>query len=134
MQALSDWLLSVPALSRWGITLIFAALIVALSISPGIDRSGDNLFVWIIVRTPNLLQKIMHVATYAILAVLWMWTLESVESRIVRTALAIIATVGMGAVLEWHQTRVPGRFGTIFDVLLNTLGALVGLAMALLLL
>lgn len=134
MQALVDWLLSVPALSRWGITLIFAALIVALSISPGIDRSGDNLFVWIIVRTPNLLQKIMHVATYAILAVLWMWTLESVESRIVRTALAIIATVGMGAVLEWHQTRVPGRFGTIFDVLLNTLGALVGLAMALLLL
>ena len=76
----------------------------------------------------------MHVATYAILAVLWMWTLESVESRIVRTALAIIATVGMGAVLEWHQTRVPGRFGTIFDVLLNTLGALVGLAIALLLL
>ena len=134
MQTLGDWLLSVPALSRWGITLIFAALIVALSISPGIDRSGDNIFVWIIVRTPNLLQKIMHVATYAILAVLWMWTLESVESRIVRTALAIIATVGMGAVLEWHQTRVPGRFGTIFDVLLNTLGALVGLAMALLLL
>lgn len=131
MQALMDWLLSGPALNRWGITLFFAALIVALSIYPGIERSGDNLFVWIIVRTPNLIQKIMHVTTYAILAVLWMWTLDSIESQIVRTALAIIATVGMGTVLEWHQTRVPGRFGTLFDVALNALGALLGLAMAL---
>ena len=76
----------------------------------------------------------MHVAVYAALALLWMWTLESVESRIVRIALTLIATIGLGAVLEWHQTRVPGRFGTLFDVALNALGALLGLAMALLLL
>lgn len=129
-----DWLLSVPVLTRWGVTLFFAALVVALSISPGIERSGDNIFVWIIVRTPDLVQKIMHVTVYAALALLWMWTLESVESRIVRIALTLIATIGLGAVLEWHQTRVPGRFGTLFDVALNALGALLGLAMALLLL
>lgn len=129
-----DWLLSVPVLTRWGVTLFFAALVVALSISPGIERSGDNIFVWIIVRTPDLVQKIMHVAVYAALALLWMWTLESVESRVVRIALTLIATIGLGAVLEWHQTRVPGRFGTLFDVALNALGALLGLAMALLLL
>lgn len=134
MQALMDWLLSVPVLTRWGVTLFFAALVVALSISPGIERSGDNIFVWIIVRTPDLVQKIMHVTVYAALALLWMWTLESVESRIVRIALTLIATIGLGAVLEWHQTRVPGRFGTLFDVALNALGALLGLAMALLLL
>ena len=76
----------------------------------------------------------MHVVVYAALALLWMWTLESIESRLVRITLVIIATVGLGAALEWHQTRVPGRFGTIFDAALNTLGALVGLAIALFLL
>ena len=134
MPALMDWLLSVPASARWVITLIFAAIVVALSISPGVEQPGDNLFVWVIVRTPTLIQKIMHVATYAALALSWMWTLASIESRLVRIALTIVATIGLGAILEWHQTRVPGRFGTVFDVALNTVGAVIGLALALLLL
>ena len=134
MQTLMDWLLSVPASTRWVITLIFAAIVVALSISPGVERPGDNIFVWVIVRTPTLIQKIMHVTTYAALAMSWMWTLDSIESRTVRIALTIIATIGLGAILEWHQTRVPGRFGTVFDVALNALGATIGLALALLLL
>jgi hypothetical protein len=134
MQVLMDWLLSVPASARWIITLIFAAIVIALSISPGVEQPGDNLFVWVIVRTPTLIQKIMHVATYAALALSWMWTLASIESRLLRIALTIIATIGLGAILEWQQTRVPGRFGTVFDVALNAIGALIGLALALLLL
>ena len=134
MQALVDWLLSVSASWRWIITLILAAIVVALSISPGVEQSGDNIFVWVIVRTPTLIQKIMHIATYAALAMCWMWTLESIESRAVQISLTIIATVGLGAVLEWHQTNIPGRFGTVFDVALNALGAAIGLALALLLL
>jgi hypothetical protein len=134
MPALMDWLLSVPASARWIITLIFAAIVIALSISPGVEQPGDNLFVWVIVRTPTLIQKIMHVATYAALALSWMWTLASIESRLLRIALTIIATIGLGAILEWQQTRVPGRFGTVFDVALNAIGALIGLALALLLL
>ena len=134
MPALMDWLLSVSASSRWIITLILAAIVVALSISPGVKQSGGNIFVWVIVRTPTLMQKIMHVVTYATLAISWMWTLESIESRTVQISLTIIATVGVGAVLEWHQTRVPGRFGTIFDVALNAIGAAIGLALALYLL
>jgi VanZ family protein len=63
-----------------------------------------------------------------------MWTLASIESRLLRIALTIIATIGLGAILEWQQTRVPGRFGTVFDVALNAIGALIGLALALLLL
>jgi hypothetical protein len=132
MQAFLDWVFSVPAAARWGITLVFAALVVALSISPGVAKPGDNVFVWIVVNTPELLQKVMHVAVYAALTLLWVWTLDSIESRVWRISLAIFVTVGLGTVLEWHQTRVPGRFGTIFDVFLNTLGALAGLIIALL--
>jgi len=132
MQAFLEWVFSVPAAARWGVTLVFAGLIVALSVTPGIARPGDNAFVWIVVNTPEPLQKLMHVAVYAALALLWIWTLESVESRTLRVALAFLATIGLGAALEWYQTQVPGRFGSLFDVALNALGAIVGLALALL--
>ena len=130
MQAILDWLLSVPALTRWVVTLAFAALVIALSVTPGVARPGDSAFVWLVVNTPAPLQKLMHVVVYATLALLWMWTLASVESRAVRITLVILVTVGLGAILEWHQTRVPGRFGTMFDVLLNVIGALIGIIAA----
>jgi hypothetical protein len=130
MKPILDWVLSVPALTRWGVTLVFAALVIALSITPGVARPGDNAFVWLIVSTPAPLQKLMHVVVYATLALLWMWTLASVESRAVRITLVILITVGLGAILEWHQTRVPGRFGTVFDVLLNIIGTLIGIIAA----
>jgi VanZ family protein len=48
--------------------------------------------------------------------------------------LVLVATVGLGAMFEWQQTRVPGRFGSVADALLNTLGAVAGLIAAILLL
>ncbi len=129
-----DWLLSVPAAGRWAITLAFAALVVALSVSPGVDRPGDTVFVWLAVHTPTTVQKLLHVGVYATMALLWTWTLEAVVSRPLRLALAFLATVGLGAMLEWQQTRVPGRFGTIGDVLLNMAGAALGLLAALIVL
>ena len=126
--------MNLPVAVRLIATLMLIAVIVTLSVVPGRVQSGDSAFVRLVAMTPAPLQKLMHTIAYAGLALLWMWTLESVESRIVRIALTLIATIGLGAVLEWHQTRVPGRFGTLFDVALNALGALLGLAMALLLL
>ena len=61
------------------------------------------------------------------LALLLMWTLETVESRLTRVVLTLVLAVSLGAVLEWYQTRVPGRFGTIADAILNAIGAVAGL-------
>ena len=63
-----------------------------------------------------------------------MWTLECIESGAIRLVLTLVACVGLGAALEWYQTRVPGRFGTVADVILNLIGSLVGLIAALFLL
>ena len=40
---------------------------------------------------------------------------------------------GLGVALEWYQTQVPGRYGTIVDVLLNVAGTVIGLGLAVLL-
>ncbi len=124
--------LSLAAIYRWLITLVFVGIVVVLSVTPGRYQAGDSVFVWLVANTPTPLQKIMHVAVYMALALLLMWALETVESRTSRIAWTLVLTFSLGAVLEWYQTMVPGRFGTIVDVLLNAVGAIVGLVAALL--
>ncbi len=115
---------------RWLITIAFGILVVILSVTPGRDQTDDSIFVWLIVNTPTLLQKLLHIAVYASLAFLLAWSLENVDPRPLRLAIALVLAVCLGAGLEWYQTIVPGRFGTVLDVLLNAGGALLGLLVA----
>jgi hypothetical protein len=126
--------MTIPLSIRWVITLTLVAAVITLSIVPGQARPGDTGFAWLVTMTPTLLQKLMHFVIYAGLAWLWAWTLEGIAPRWLRLTLAFTLTVGLGAALEWYQTRVPGRFGTLLDVLLNAAGAVAGLVAALLLL
>lgn len=126
------WLLSVSPVYRWAITLAFVGIVVALSIAPDTGRPGDTFFSWLVVNTATPIQKAMHVTAYATLAVLLMWSLESVESRAMRIALVLVASLCLGAILEWYQTQVPGRFGTVVDVLINAIGTIAGLLAAVL--
>jgi hypothetical protein len=123
-------LVTVPAGYRWALTLAIAALIIGLSITPGAPRPGDNVFSWLYAGTPPTAQKILHVIMYAVMAFLWMWTLAGIESSRTRLFLSLALTTGLGFGLEWYQTRVPGRFGTLIDMLLNALGAVIGLLAA----
>ena len=49
-----------------------------------------------------------------------------------RRSLSLALVVGIA--LEWYQTTVPGRYGSITDILLNSLGAALGIVIALFLL
>ena len=129
-----NWILSVAPVYRWAISLTFVAIVVALSISPGVARPGDSIFVWLIANTATPVQKTMHVAVYAVLAFLWVWTLQSIETKSLRFLLTFLITASLGSLLEWQQTSVPGRYGTIADLLLNLVGTLIGMLIALLIL
>lgn len=129
----ADWLLSVPATYRWVITFAFIGIIAGLSVAPGIERPGDSIFGWLVLNTSTPVQKAMHVGVYAVLALLWVWTLQTIESSATRLLLAFALSASIGIVLEWYQTSVPGRYGTIADVLLNGIGIIVGLVVAFLL-
>jgi glycopeptide antibiotics resistance protein len=122
--------MTIPVFFRCLITLAFVALIVILSVTPDRSETGDSIFVWLVATTPSLLQKILHVTCYAVLTFLFAWTLEKFGSTLSRLGLSFIFAIGLGIALEWYQTMVPGRFGTLGDVLLNGLGALAGLVLA----
>ena len=110
------------------------AVIVALSVVPGRAQPGDSVFVWLVSMTPVPLQKLMHGVAYATLTLLWMWTLEKIVSVPTQIALGFTVPVTIGAALEWYQMSVPGRFGTLKDIMINALGSIVGLTAALFLL
>ncbi len=116
--------------TRWLLTLVFSIVIVILSVTPARSRPGDTVFHWLVENTAAPVQKLSHVAVYAMLAVMVMWALENVEARLGRAVLTLLIVVSLGAVLEWYQLQVPGRFGSLTDVALNLAGAIIGIAVA----
>lgn len=116
--------------TRASVTACFMVLLLAASIIPGRAQPGDSIFVWLVAKTPTLLQKALHLCLYCVLTLLWAWTLDAIQSKLHRFAVAVCIAICFGAAMEWFQTRVPGRFGTLYDVGLNAIGALLGLVAA----
>jgi len=77
--------------------------------------------------TPNW-QNLLHVPVYGGLALSWCWALEThltaARSRLIA---AFTLTVMYGIVDETWQLYIPGRYGSITDLVLNALGAVLAL-------
>ncbi len=116
--------------TRITLTLCFMALLTLVSLIPGHPKPGDSAFIWLVAVTPTLIQKVLHFCLYGVLALLLVWTLDNIQPRTYRFLIALFIAVSFGAVMEWCQTKVPGRFGTVYDVALNAAGAALGLLAA----
>lgn len=92
---------------RLVVTIAFMALLVVASIIPGRAQHGDSVLIRMVAATPTLLHKIMHVALYALLALLWIWTLEAIESVHARLLAALVIAVAMAA--RWSGRRRASR-------------------------
>ena len=78
-----------------------------------------------------LARKLAHVTEYGILAALVVRALHSSEASLARTVLGAIAlSATYAATDELHQSFVASRTGAVSDVLLDTLGASLGAAVA----
>jgi len=110
------------------------ALLALASVIPGYAKSGDPVYVRLVAKTPVQIQKLLHVCLYAVLMLLLVWALENIQTTTCRLLCSFVLAVSFGAVMEWCQTKVPGRFGTIHDIALNAAGAAIGLLVAIFLL
>jgi VanZ family protein len=99
--------------SRWFPVLLWAGVIFAFSSIPSLS---SGLGTWDLV-----LRKGAHMTEYAILAVLLVRATGSY-------AWAFALTVAYAASDEVHQVFVRGRQGSPFDVGIDAVGALIGLA------
>jgi len=110
---------------RAATTLALMRAIGTLSLTPATENPERSAAGWIVQWTPSLVQNAMHVVLYGVLTLAWHWTLSRCSAPIRVNAPWLIA-VTFGALLEWLQTGVPGRFGNVVDVGLNGIGALSG--------
>ena len=90
--------------------LIYALLVSVVSLLPGSGASYGQV------------DKVGHFSAYAGMAVLAMM---SFKGRISRLA-ALLGAIGLGVLLEWGQSFIPGRDMSLLDGAANTLGVLAG--------
>jgi VanZ family protein len=70
------------------------------------------------------LRKVGHITAYGLHAVLWLRALRGERPWLMRLAMyAVVITFAVAAADEFHQSFVPSRGGSPFDVLLDTCGA-----------
>lgn len=110
---------------RWAPALAVMALIFVLSDQPGLAFSDDKA-----VDAP--LRRVAHLAIYALLSVCLASGLRAGRSVVILLAAAVLAVV-YGMTDEIHQSFVADRSGNPTDVIVDGIGALIGVAVFVLL-
>lgn len=106
------------------LTLGYMAGIYWLSSIPGEAAPGGRLLPGIILWTPPAIQNLAHIPLFGVLAWLWYRTLGTgIKNHSILFSSAFLLATGFGILDEWHQLHVPGRYASLTDVALNTLGA-----------
>lgn len=103
----------------WLPVLAWAGLIFALSSIPDL---GTGLGTWDLV-----LRKLAHAAEYAVLALLLLRATRSAPwAGRYAPGLAVALASAYAVTDEWHQSFVEGREGSPRDIVIDTLGAAIG--------
>ncbi|MGI2327580.1 VanZ family protein [Planococcus sp. YIM B11945] len=132
-------------LYSWAAVLLWMALIFTLSHQPAIESSqlssGITEMVIAVLRNfmsdarehVDLLQHIVrknaHFLIYLVLGMLTLYALRTGGSRGIRCSLAAFGICALYAMTdEFHQLFIDGRSGQVSDVLIDSSGALIGIA------
>ena len=105
------------------LSLLWVGIIVFLSHQPGSDSDSVSSQ-WL-----SDIKNLMHFPVFGLLA-LWIWlgTRDWFNSNITAIISVLVFILVFGALDEWHQSFIPGRYATVSDVLNDFIGALVVLS------
>jgi VanZ family protein len=107
--------------------LLLMALVFVESSIPMDGGSRDIKFLTDL--NPNL-QNLLHIPLYACLSFLWVRAFSRLRVNTAKGAVsALFITILYGCIDEVHQTFVPGRYGGLIDIYLNTVGAVIGIVL-----
>jgi VanZ family protein len=77
----------------------------------------------------HLIRKTAHLTEYAILGVL-LWRAFSARSSLRAAAASLLVAALYACTDEYHQSFVPSRTASIYDVMIDTAGAALGIGLA----
>jgi VanZ family protein len=106
----------VKCLVRWMAVVCWMGVIFALSATPSLASPFEPVYDFI-------LRKLAHLTVFAVLTVL---LCRAFRLHVARPTYAWLLAMCVAALYacsdEWHQTFVPGREGTVRDVVIDSLG------------
>lgn len=109
--------------------LAWMAMIFVLSSVPGTIKPEDEEYYRVFIWLPPNIQNLLHIPVFGVLAWLWYRAFRGEGWRPRYPAVAaLLITVAYGFLDEWHQSFVPGRYGSFTDIALDTAGAVLGVA------
>ncbi len=100
------------------VTLGYMCVLFILSSIPGGRENGPLVSATV--------ANMLHVPAYGLLALMSIFTLRDhgvTEHR--SMCVAFLVASGYGALTELHQVWIPGRFPSVFDVMLNAAGSFI---------
>ncbi|MCB1667843.1 MAG: VanZ family protein [Porticoccaceae bacterium] len=99
--------------------LMYMAILFALSsIHGGASATpAEELLAWL----PPGIQNLLHIPVWAGLTGCWVWALQRNHYPLL---LAATFSVSYGIVDELYQRTVPGRYGSLTDLLFDTIGVI----------
>lgn len=112
--------------------LAWMTVIFILSSIPGTVRPEDEEYYRVFLWLPPQIQNLLHIPVFGVLSWLWLQAFQCRRLQPRHAAAAAILLTGVYGVLdEWHQSFVPGRYGSFTDLSLDVLGALLGVLVGL---
>lgn len=105
---------TLDTIDRRLLPFVWMGIIFYFSSIPDLSLKG-NLAVYDFV-----LRKLAHISVFAVLVMFW-------RLNTTHKILAAFLTIAYAVIDELHQTTVPGRNGTIQDVLVDSIGIIIGL-------
>ena len=106
----------VTVLVWWLLVVCWMGVIFALSATPSLASPFEPVYDFI-------LRKLAHVTVYVVLTLLVYGALRQHMARPTHAwLLALLSATLYACSDEWHQTFVPGRAGTVCDVMIDSMG------------
>ena len=116
------WMSRWPPLVLLTLPLVWMGLIYFFSAQPTLPSAPDAF-------ADLLLKKGAHMAVYAVLVLLWWGAVRTRRfylAPVLPIAVAWLIAIVYAVTDEFHQTYVPGRNGTVVDVVVDGAGATLG--------
>jgi VanZ family protein len=105
--------------------IFLMTLIFILSSIPMHEDMGQLKFLTVL--TPKI-QNLLHLPLYGLLAYLWLNSFAAIDYPVINAIiLSLTISLIFGCMDELYQTLIPGRYGSITDVILNSIGIILGI-------
>ena len=94
--------------------------------APAEPSAVHEVFSWF---SPTV-HNILHIPAYALLAWTLFFCVDPHLGRRLGFPIVVLIAGSYGALMEWHQGGIPGRYASLTDVALNLVGAVAGWLLA----